>query len=229
MLCVTTTCSVPLRIFTTFCMLFRQSYVQQYDIVNSLRIYIICYYKYIFKSFLQFGVFIVRPAKRKCENKMSAKTLEKYLRELRSAYDYSQEFVASRLNISRQTYSHYETGRITPPLHSLYHLSGLYGIPVGNFLELTIDSAAAAKCLSEGAANTGPDNDDLNDFLNHISIPENHKKFKFLKRREKLILYYYQLLDDRDQEDIPSFMKVKCRNRKAKIPPGASSAGISVS
>lgn len=43
---------------------------------------------------------------------MSGKPLEKYLKELRKSYNYSQEYVASQLNITRQTYSHYETGRI---------------------------------------------------------------------------------------------------------------------
>ena len=52
---------------------------------------------------------------------MSEKTLEMYLKELRKFYNYSQEFVASQLNITRQTYSHYETGRITPPINSLYN------------------------------------------------------------------------------------------------------------
>ena len=44
------------------------------------------------------------------------------LKALRKRSGYSQEFVASKLNIIRQTYSHYETGRIIPPIDSLYHL-----------------------------------------------------------------------------------------------------------
>ena len=35
--------------------------------------------------------------------------LNQYLKELRKSCGYSQEFVASHLNITRQTYSHYET------------------------------------------------------------------------------------------------------------------------
>ena len=46
---------------------------------------------------------------------MQNTTLDQYLKELRKACNYSQEFVASHLNITRQTYSHYETGRIIPP------------------------------------------------------------------------------------------------------------------
>ena len=66
------------------------------------------------------------------------RTLEQYLKELRKSCNYSQEFVASHLNITRQTYSHYETGRITPPVNSLYNLAKLYGIPVENLLNLVV-------------------------------------------------------------------------------------------
>ena len=59
---------------------------------------------------------------------MANKTLEQYLKDLRRSCSYSQEFVASHLNITRQTYSHYETGRITPPVNSLYNLAKLYGV-----------------------------------------------------------------------------------------------------
>lgn len=62
------------------------------------------------------------------------RTLEHYLKELRKSCNYSQEFVASHLNITRQTYSHYETGRITPPVNSLYNLAKLYGVPVENYI-----------------------------------------------------------------------------------------------
>ncbi len=145
---------------------------------------------------------------------MPEKPLKNYLKELRKSYNYSQEYVASHLNITRQTYSHYETGRITPPIDSLYHLSGLYKVPLNSFLELTINHMPDEDNMLEKSNENISECDDISEFLKHISIPENDKKFKFLKRQEKLVLYYYQLLDDRDQEDILSFMKVKCRNRK---------------
>lgn len=146
---------------------------------------------------------------------MLGKPLEKYLKELRKSYNYSQEYVASRLNITRQTYSHYETGRISPPINSLYNLSRLYNVPLNSFLELSINHHENTEHPSEESMGNKAEGDDLNEFLKHISIPENNKKFKFLKRQEKLVLYYYQLLDDRDQEDILAFLKVKCHNRKA--------------
>ncbi|MDE7339708.1 MAG: helix-turn-helix domain-containing protein [Lachnospiraceae bacterium] len=177
---------------------------------------------------LKIGHSIKIRVKRECDGEMSGKPLEKYLKELRKSYNYSQEYVASQLNITRQTYSHYETGRITPPVDSLYNLSRLYKVPLNSFLELSIHHPEN----EEHSINTSNGNksecDDINEFLKHISIPENSKKFKFLKRQEKLVLYYYQLLDDRDQEDILSFMKVKCRNRKKDAKRNAASADMPV-
>lgn len=144
---------------------------------------------------------------------MSEKNLAQYLKELRKSYNYSQEFVASQLFITRQTYSHYETGRITPPVNSLYNLSKLYKIPIENFLEFTTTNSPDSNYEKRDLISEILADDDLSGFLSHISTPENSKKFKPLERQEKLFLYYYQLLDSRDQEDILSFMQVKCHNR----------------
>lgn len=99
-------------------------------------------------------------------------------------------------------------------MNSLYNLSRLYSVPLNSFLELSINHHQNTEHSSEESMENKAEGDDLNEFLKHISIPENSKKFKFLKRQEKLVLYYYQLLDDRDQEDILDFMKIKCHNRK---------------
>lgn len=148
---------------------------------------------------------------------MSQRTIEKYLKELRKSCNYSQEFVASHLNITRQTYSHYETGRITPPVNSLYNLSKLYGVPVESFLELVvtynINSDFAKNPLID---QTDIMTDDLTNFLEYANDGENCKKFKNLNRQEKLILYYYHHLDSRDKEDILTFMKIKYNNRKKR-------------
>lgn len=150
---------------------------------------------------------------------MNNKTLDQYLKELRKSCNYSQEFVASHLNITRQTYSHYETGRITPPVNALYNLAKLYGVPVENFMELLVtyninmDFALAPQRKDEMNLS-----DDLSFFLEYINAPENSKKFKALDRQEKLFLFYYLLLDKRDQEDILTFMKIKYRSKKQEEP-----------
>lgn len=61
--------------------------------------------------------------------------LPQYLKQLRSAYNYKQEHVAAALHISRQTYSHYETGRITPSVKVLYNLARFYGVSVDEIMK----------------------------------------------------------------------------------------------
>ncbi len=160
---------------------------------------------------------------RLCEQ-MNDLTLEQYLKQLRKSCNYSQEFVASHLNITRQTYSHYETGRISPPVNSLYNLARLYGIPVENLLDLVVtyniskDFTLENRLRSDGIEMT----DELDSFLKYINAPENSKKFKNLERHEKLLLYYYSMLDARDQDDILTFMKVKHQKRT----PAQQRAGV---
>lgn len=66
-------------------------------------------------------------------------TLEKHinfgktLKFIRKSFDYTQEAVSRYLNIERQTYSHYETGRNLPSVEILYRLANLYNIGVENF------------------------------------------------------------------------------------------------
>ena len=144
---------------------------------------------------------------------MANDTLEQYLKDLRKSCNYSQEFVASHLNITRQTYSHYETGRVTPPVNSLYNLARLNGVPVENFLDLVvtynINMDFALKPQDDGIDMT----EDLSFFIEYINAPENSKKFKFLNRWERQFLFYFLLMDKRDQDDILTFMKVKYQNR----------------
>lgn len=138
------------------------------------------------------------------------KSLEQYLKELRKSCGYSQEFVASHLNITRQTYSHYETGRITPPVNSLYNLAKLYGIAVEDLMERIV----TYNINDDFIKNPSPESalaswEDLTPFLEYINSPEQNKKFKNLNRNEKFFLYYYEQLDQRDQQDIFTFMKIK--------------------
>lgn len=57
------------------------------------------------------------------------------LKSLRESHQYSQQYVADYLHIIRQTYSHYETGRINPPAKNLYALAALYEINPNALIE----------------------------------------------------------------------------------------------
>ena len=51
-----------------------------------------------------------------------------FLKVLRKKHKYSQQYLADYLGVIRQTYSHYETGRIVPTYKTLVKLAELYQI-----------------------------------------------------------------------------------------------------
>lgn len=141
---------------------------------------------------------------------MKNELLAKRLRELRKANNYTQEYVASYLNIGRQAYSHYETGRNTPSSDTLYNIAVLYGIPYQSLFELIMTSDHPF------SYQTSPDHSAVNevsDFLEYINAPENEKKFKLLSIKEKELLYYFEKLAGKDQGDILDFIKIKVKKK----------------
>lgn len=125
---------------------------------------------------------------------MTANTLGTYLKSLRKQHRYSQEFIASNINVIRQTYSHYETGRIIPPLETLNKLAVFYQIPIDSFLSFVINSTPYS--------------------ISEVSSPELYEKPSV---QEAELLMYYRLLDDRDKNDILEFTKLKCRRSTSSI------------
>lgn len=67
--------------------------------------------------------------------------LGKELKRLRKERNFTQEEIAEHLHITRQTYSHYETGRIQPSVQNLFVLKTLYNVPLSDLLKyMDIDS-----------------------------------------------------------------------------------------
>lgn len=59
------------------------------------------------------------------------------LKELRNENNYTQEYVAKKLNIKQNTYSQYESGLREIPLECLIKLAFLYDTSVDYILNLT--------------------------------------------------------------------------------------------
>ena len=131
---------------------------------------------------------------------MTGNSLGTYLKSLRKSNGYSQEFVASSLNIIRQTYSHYETGRIIPPVDSLYNLAMLYHISSDVLLgyameDLSTKENGSRHFTSISSAGCAP--------ATHVISPQDSE-----------LLSYYHQLDLRDQEDILDFIKLKANKKR---------------
>ena len=50
------------------------------------------------------------------------------IRNLREDRDYTQKFIAQKLNVCQRTYSDYESGKTRIPLDSMIELSKIYGV-----------------------------------------------------------------------------------------------------
>lgn len=123
---------------------------------------------------------------------MTDKALGEYLKVLRTHHGYSQEFVASHLNIIRQTYSHYETGRILPPLEAICTLAELYQVPVDSLLKLVVQN-----------------NSEQDSFISKSSDMAIPQKQIHLSAKESELINHFRLLDKRDKEDILDYIKLK--------------------
>ncbi|MDD2970831.1 MAG: helix-turn-helix transcriptional regulator [Lachnospiraceae bacterium] len=120
---------------------------------------------------------------------MANNDLGNCLKMLRNNHGYSQAYVASQLNIIRQTYSHYETGRIIPKTETLMQLANLYEVPLETLAKIS---------LPEG-----------------IQLQNGERVSCY---NESELLYYFRNLEARQQEEILDFMKYKySRSRKKSI------------
>lgn len=146
---------------------------------------------------------------------MENNLLGQYLRKLRKSFGYTQEYVASQLNIIHQTYSHYETGRIIPPSDSLFNLARLYNIPLDHFMELAVNYQISPDFIPHMTGAPAA-SQELTAFLDYIDLPENKKKFVHLNQKEKRLLYYFQQLYQDSQEEAIDILEAKYKHHIRK-------------
>ena len=139
---------------------------------------------------------------------MKNQLLATKLKELRIAHRYTQDYVASALDIVRQTYSHYETGKRTPSSTTLFKLAGLYNISVDDLMQLTIN---IDRSIYYDAPAPTQSSEDLASFLEYFNNPHNKKKYQFFNNLEKELMYYFEKLPEDDKKEIIAFTKIKTR------------------
>lgn len=134
------------------------------------------------------------------------------LRKLRSSNDYTQEYVARHLGITRQAYGHYENGITTPDTKMLIRLAEFFQVPITAFIELPAHSETLLCREQNGYQQNINCSLNFSDFLSFFTIPENMKKYHYLTRMEKEMIYYFQRLPTQDQKDLLLFAYVKINN-----------------
>jgi transcriptional regulator with XRE-family HTH domain len=132
------------------------------------------------------------------------------LKELRRIYNYSQDYVAEAIGKTRQTYSHYETGRRNPSAATIYKLAAIYNVSADDLLHLSIVFDENEFYEAPGPS---PSSDDLSAHLEFFSNPLNQKKFQHHTNLEKELLYYFQRLPDQDKKELIEISKIKAKKK----------------
>lgn len=143
---------------------------------------------------------------------MTNNTLGQYLRKLRKTFNYTQEFAASLLDVSRQAYSHYENGRAIPPNDTIYKIASLYNVSAEMLIELSLQENS--NVFRDEPA---PYKAELDSFLEYMDADNNNERYKNLSNREKHMIYYFNNISTPDQDEILEIMQIKLRKKNRPI------------
>ncbi len=144
---------------------------------------------------------------------MATKTLGGKLKELRSSFNYTQDYVASALGISRQAYSSYETDSRTPNLQKLYEIATLYKTTINDLLQGSY--TLNGETLFENPV-TSEDGNELSQFLEYTAKPANKQRLSMLSHYEKELIFYFEKLSADDRQEIIELAKIKLRKNRRK-------------
>ena len=140
--------------------------------------------------------------------------LAKRLKELRIVSGYNQDYVASFLQVARQTYGHYETGKRIPKPETIYKLAGLYDVPVENIMHMSIE---LDKNIYYDSPAPTESSKELSEYLDYYSNPDIRQKYRHNTDIEKELLFYFNKASLDDKKELVEIAKIKARkNTKNK-------------
>ena len=98
--------------------------------------------------------------------------------ELRRKNNLSQEVLAEKLNVSRQTIYNWESESVIPPADKLFELSKIFEVPIESFFidEIAIADADSKQDLKTVAENSETQEEVHND-ISQVKTPR-HQKLK---------------------------------------------------
>lgn len=125
-----------------------------------------------------------------------------FLRKIRVSKKLTQTQVANHLGISRQAYAYYERTSSMPDTSFLLQLSELYHLPLSYFLEENPEKNESLVKENQPYHTNSYENDIYPEFLDFYSKHENMKKYHHLNTPEKKLLFLFQKLHEKDQEEL---------------------------
>lgn len=113
------------------------------------------------------------------------KTIAEKIRMIRKTCGFTQQQVASVLNVDRSTYTYYETGKTTPDIHTVKLLANLFNLSIDDLLA----DEGAGQQMNDSASTCCAEPEDP-------SLPETANR---LTRTERELLLYYRALPIQDR------------------------------
>lgn len=129
-------------------------------------------------------------------------TLGEFLKKLRTEQHITQAYTARHLGTTRQAYAYYENSAAIPDLDILIKLSALYHVPLQSFLDYCPYEHSDQIAESTTYSFQPYEQTIYPEFLTFYSDQENMKKYHHLNRSEKKILFMFQKLSEREQEEL---------------------------
>lgn len=98
--------------------------------------------------------------------------ISKNIKRLRNKKNLSQTDMAKKLNITRQAYNHYETGKRIPPLETLQLISGIFEVSLDYLLGKSDDPTSINEKDRSAGAEQSEDMLKLEKILSELSIED---------------------------------------------------------
>ena len=143
---------------------------------------------------------------------MSIESLPSMLHRLRKANNYKQNYVAEKLGIAQQTYSHYETGARIPDSEILYNIAKLYHVSMDTLMGGGQAERDRPELHDHGAGPytvTAMNRNELLKFLEYLEQDNVSQKTRLLDADEKELLFYYASLPAEDKNELLEIAKIK--------------------
>ncbi len=107
------------------------------------------------------------------------------IRECRRECGFTQQMVATALNVDRTTYTCYESGKTEPSVDSLAQMSKIFGISINELFACYEDNTATVSVASPGSA------------YNSDSMP-----VRLLNKDEKEFIMLYRMMGEKEREEL---------------------------
>jgi len=107
------------------------------------------------------------------------------IRECRRECGYTQQMVATALNVDRTTYTCYESGKTEPGIDSIAQMSKIFGVPISELLACYEDSVPTVSVASPVSG------------FNSDNMP-----IKTLSKDEKEFIVLYRMMGEKEREEL---------------------------